>query len=279
MKKILIPIDSDFTNYEAIDYAISFFKRERCQFYILNTYDYEMDGLSAINILQENDDWWEKPKQESELCLGRVINKYINHNNKKHRFYAISERTNVIDGIKKTTKDLGVDLVVLPVSQTTNDIDSNYSRNAKNIIDSVRECPVMIIPPSAHMNKNPKFVLTSNFDLEIPKNELDNWFDFVEIANGRIMILSLRSKERRAEHQIINQDKVRFQLQLLTGYPVEVEYVENEVAIRDYVKMHPEYIICLIDRKPNFWRVCGISHSRITNLGPLPDTTIIALHR
>ena len=279
MKKILIPFDSNFTNYEPIDYAISFFTRERCQFYILNTYNYEMDGLSAINILQENDDWWEKPKQESEMCLGKVMQKYINHRNKKHQFYAISERKNLIDGIKKTVSELGIDLIVLPISQTAKDIDNSYSRNTKNIIDSVRECPVMIIPASAHIHKNPKFVLTSNFESEIPKNELDKWFDFIEIANGQIMILSLSLKDERTVNQKINQDKVRFQLQLLSGYPIKVEYLENETELKEYVKQHPENIICMVDHKPNFWRICGISHSRITNLGPLPDTTIIALHR
>ena len=73
MKKILIPIDFKFNSHDAIDYAIRFFKREQCEFYFLNTYTYDISGLNTIDLLQADDDWYDKPKCASEDNLGYCI--------------------------------------------------------------------------------------------------------------------------------------------------------------------------------------------------------------
>ena len=73
MKKILLPIYLNHHNCDAIDYAVKFFKREVCEFYFLNTYNYNVQGLNAIQLLQADEDWFERPKLESQKRLGRLI--------------------------------------------------------------------------------------------------------------------------------------------------------------------------------------------------------------
>tara|TARA_R100000935_G_scaffold15425_2_gene30823 strand:- start:43985 stop:44827 length:843 start_codon:yes stop_codon:yes gene_type:complete len=280
MKKILIPINFKFSSYDAIDYAVTFFKKEKCQFYFLNTYSYDINGLNGIQLLQADDDFFEKPKLFSEVNLGQAIDKYTHNNrNDKHRFNAISQCSNLIEAIKKTIKKVEIDLVVLPGRDNTNEGVERYSRNTKNIIENIRECPVMIIPSSAKMHKKPKFVLVSNFDLALPKAELENWYSLVKISNGSIKIVTLSGKENLSGLQIAHQNKVRYYLEMLSEKSIAVEYVENAPALKDFAKYHSDYIICLMDRKPDFWRKLGITHSRITDLGPLPGTPVIALHR
>ncbi|RFN58794.1 hypothetical protein [Marixanthomonas ophiurae] len=65
-----------------------------------------------------------------------------------------------------------IDLVVLPGKDNANKSMERYSKNTRNIIDNIRECPVLIIPSSAKMHENPKFVLASYFGLDLPKAEL-----------------------------------------------------------------------------------------------------------
>lgn len=280
MKKILIPIDFKFNSYDAIDYAIALFKREQCEFYFLNTYTYDIEGLNAIHMLQADDDWYDKPKHDSENSLGKVIQKYtINNRDTNHRFSAISECSNLIEGIKKAIKDIKIDLVVIPGKDSTNESSEKYSKNTKRIIEYIRECPVMVIPSSAKIHKKPKFVLVSNFELDLPKSELDNWFDLIKITSGSLKIVTLSGKEELSELQKANQNKVCSHLEMLSEETIQVEYIENASALKDFARCHSDYIICLMDRKPDFWRILGISHSRITNLGPLSRTPVIALHR
>lgn len=279
MKKILIPIDFELNNYDAIKYAINFFKQEACEFYFINTYTCEIDALDALSIIQEYDARFEKPRVASEKNLGELIQRFsFESQNKKHRFNAISQCSNLIEGIKKTIEEIGIDLVILPGKNTINGTAEKYSKNTKRVIENVRECPVMIIPSSAKLQKDPEFVLVSSFEEELPKAELQNWYELVKIAKGTIKIVTLSGKDKMTPLQKENLNRVHFQIETNTLQPIRIDYVETVRDLKDFANYHSDYIICLMDRKPDFWRICGITQSQITNLGPLKSTPLIALH-
>jgi len=279
MKKILIPIDCNLNSEEAIEYSIKFFRSTACEFYFINTYTNEMDELNALSILKADDERFEKPKADSEKSLGTLIQKYsCNKQDKKHHFSAISECTGLIEGVKKAIKEIEIDLVVLSGKNDTKNISEKYSKNTKRIIENVRECPVMIIPSSAKLEKQPRFVLVSNFKEEIPKAELQSWYELVAIVKGKIKIITLSGKNKMTSSQKANQKRVRFQIETDTKNPIEVEYLDTVDDLKFLVNFHSDYIICLLDKKPDFWRICGFTKSRIANLGPLKSTPLIALH-
>ncbi|GEQ86304.1 hypothetical protein ULMS_18120 [Patiriisocius marinistellae] len=279
MKKILIPLDFKVNCYEAIDYAINFFKHEKCHFYFINCFKLDIDGLNAIHLLQADDDWFEKPKHQSEKNLGSIIKKFtINNRGKDHRFSAISKCNNLIEGVKSVIEEIDIDIVIL-AGKANNISTEKYSRNTKRIIENIRECPIMIIPSSAKIHENPEFVLVSNFEEELPKTELENWYELVKTARGLIRIVTLASRDKMTSLQKLHQNRVRFQIEMFSNTPIVVEYIETANELKDFANCHSDYVICLIDKKPDFWRICGITHSKITNLGPLQSTPLIALHR
>ena len=280
MKKILIPIDLDLDSYHAIDYAVNFFSDKSCEFYFLNMYTYEVDGLKAIDLLQAEDDWFEKPTIASANRLGKLIQRYVvNKGDGNHVFHAISECGMLIDGIKKFIIDLKIDLLVLPGKENSDGKIQRYSRNNKGIIDSIRECPVMLIPSSVEIHENSKFLLVSKFESELPKNEIGKWYELVKIVNGSVKIIALSEKNQMTVKQRTNLKMLDLQMNMWSGDPVMVEYISNAQELKNYVAEHPDHIICLMDRKPDFWRKCRLKHSWIVNLGPLPNSPVIALHR
>lgn len=281
MKRILIPVDLTIHCYEAIEYTVEFFRYEKCEFYFLNTYNYDVDGLNAIHLLQADDDYFEKAKSDSEFCLGRVVENFASRSGgNNHFFSAISERAILVDGIKKTVKDLEIDMVVLAGEKKNNGESSEkYSRDTKRILDNIRECPVMIIPAATKLHKKPEFLLVSNFEQYLPEAEIGKWYELVRIANGTAKVVCFEEVGELSGSQITNLDRLKSQLKSLSGNSVEFEFIENLTSLKDYAADHEDYIICLMDRKPDFWRKCGIKHSKITNIGPIPGTPIIALHR
>ncbi|WP_433991536.1 hypothetical protein U8527_07335 [Kordia algicida OT-1] len=183
MKRVLIPVDFAFNSYDTIDYIISFFKKEKCDFFLLNTYTYNYNGLNALHILQSDDDWFEKPKRNSEEKLALIVNKYnFNNKNKNHSFHGISSCIKLIEGIKKTIKEKNIDLVV--ATSKVIDKHSSYSKNIKKIIENIQKCMVMVIPNLIDLNKKPEFILASSFVNKIPYEELKKWSKLVCIANG-----------------------------------------------------------------------------------------------
>ena len=280
MKKILIPLDFKFNRYHAIEYAVKFFKREECEFYFLNTYTYNIGGLNAIQLLQADDDWFEKPKNDSIDGLGGAIQKFtLTNQNKNHRFNAISECSDLIEGIRKTIKEVNIDLVILTLKNRIDNKVDRYSKNAKRVLENIRECPVMIIPSSAHLKKCPEFVLVSNFEIEMPEAKIANWYELVKIAKGTVKLVVLCGLSRRTPIQTTNVKKVCSQIEVYTGISISTEYLETEDDLKHFVNSHLECIICFMDRKPTFWRKYGLSLSRIINLGPFEATPLIALHR
>ncbi|TVZ26896.1 hypothetical protein JM83_1895 [Gillisia sp. Hel_I_86] len=280
MKNILIPINFSFHSYDAIDYAIKFFKEEEeCHFYFLNTFTIDIDGLNAIELLQADEDWFENPKNESEKNLGFVIQKYLYKNRgKNHQFSAISDCTNLIQGIKKVIEEIEIDLVVIPGKKNTNDTNEEYSKNTKRVIGNIRECPLMIIPPSARILIQPEFVLVSNFEEELSKTEIQKWYKLVKAAKGTIKIVTLFEKDKMTSIQKTNQNWVRLQIEMYSTLPIKMEHVDTFGELEDLVGNYSNHIICLIDKKPGFWRMLGLNNSRITKLGPSLSTPLIALH-
>ncbi|QHI39304.1 hypothetical protein IMCC3317_47140 [Kordia antarctica] len=277
MKRILIPIDFTFDNYNTIDYAINFFKEERCEFYFLNTYSYEINGLSALKILQSDEDWYDKPRLNSEKKLADIRSRY-KLKNKKHSYENISACINPIEGIKETIKNFDIDLVVVTSDHKNKTISHGYTGNVKNIIESVRECLVMIVPQPTYLKEHPEFILASSFEIEIPITELEKWYELVRIVNGSVKVVVLANKKNRTSLQIENQTKIHAQLETLSGTTVTVDYLETPDDLKKLAENQDDCIISLIDKKPNFWRKHGLSQSKITKLGPLHVTPLIALH-
>ncbi|TVZ22463.1 hypothetical protein JM84_1363 [Dokdonia sp. Hel_I_63] len=280
MKKILIPIHLNHHNCDAIDYAVKFFKREVCEFYFLNTYNYNVQGLNAIQLLQADEDWFERPKQESQERLSRLIKKYsYNNRNKNHGFNAISECTGLISGIKKNITELAIDIVVVSCKDKLNRDVNMYCKSTSLIIDEIRECPILIMPTATKQKRNPVFALVSDFKSEVSEEEIESWYEIVKLSNGTLKIVVSNSMNEMTNQQISNQTKVCYYLRTLTNSSVVVDYLNTTSDIKEFANTHSNHIISLIDKKPDFLRKYGLGHSTITNLGPLSSSPLIALHQ
>ncbi|MEZ4792404.1 MAG: hypothetical protein R2783_02715 [Gelidibacter sp.] len=159
MKKILIPTDFSLNSYQTIDYVTELFKNENCEFYFLNTYTHGVAGLSAIELLQADDDFFDIPKEESLKQLGKLVQRYtLNSNSQQHTFYAISESVGLIDGLKSNIEKIGIDLVIL-----TGNAEKPVGKNTQTILEKIRSCPILIVPPHASMTKGIHLTIASRF--------------------------------------------------------------------------------------------------------------------
>ena len=280
MKKILLPIYLNHHNCDAIDYAVKFFKREVCEFYFLNTYNYNVQGLNAIQLLQADEDWFERPQLESQKRLGRLIRKYsYNSRNKNHSFHAISECNGLISSIKKCIKEVAINIVVVASKDKVDKGINLYCKNTSLIIDEIRECPILIMPTTTKQKRNPVFALVSDFKSEISEEEIESWYEIVKLLNGTLKIVVSNSMNEMTNQQISNQTKVCYYLKTLTNSSLVVDYLNTASDIKEFANTHSNHIISLIDKKPDFLRRYGLGHSTITNLGPLSTSPLIALHQ
>lgn len=280
MKKILIPTNFTHTSYDAIDYAVHFLKNKKTTFYFLNTYEYQIHGTDALLLLHADDESFTLPRTNSILTLKKLVHKYTyNNRNSNHKFDLISSYGSLVNVINENIEKYSIDLVVLSQDKNLKKGIPAYGKIAKSIIENVRLCPVMVLPNMDIIKNGKEFILLSNFENELPVDEIKNWYKLVKMVNGVIKVVALSYYWNMTKIQRNHLENLKLTISRLTGQAVIMEFIQSEEDLQFLLHMPSENVLCLMDSKPDLWRYLGLTHSHITNLGPLASAPLIALHR
>ncbi|MDG5491191.1 universal stress protein [Psychroserpens sp. SPM9] len=276
MKKILIPTDFSLNSYQTIDYIIQLFANECCEFYFLNSYNYTVSGLNAIEMLHADDDWFDKPKNESIEQLGKLIERYtLKSKNSKHEFNAISEQHNLVDSIKKTIKSIPIDLMVL-----TGKTEKTVGKHTESILKKIRCCPILIVPPHASASKGIYLTIASDFKRKINTLEIDRFVKVLENTKVDVGILVLEEQNTLADESKNNLEALISALKLTLSQDIDLEYIQPTFRLKDYARSHHDGIMCIIDNKPDWLRQLGLYKSKaISILEKLRTNTVLTVHQ
>ncbi|MCL5128418.1 universal stress protein [Algibacter sp. L4_22] len=274
MKKILIPTDFSENSYKAIDYITELFKNEACSFYFLNVYIYETGSLNAIEMLQADDDWFEKPKEDSLQQLGDLLDEYaVNRYNTKHEYYVISEGLSLVKAIKKHIETVNADLIVLKGNAKPN-------KNIQSIIGEIRTCPVLIVPPCASINKTLNLTIASTFKEAVRTLEIDIFLETFKNTNFEINILALGKKDVITVKTSRNIKLLRNHLKNYSNKSVGLEFTEKPSNLKEYAISHLSSIMCVVDKKPDLLRKVGLCKSKIiSTIEKLHSNPVLTIHQ
>lgn len=158
MKRILLPTDFSENAYNAISYAVQFYKDVECAFYILHTYTPAtissgnvLDSYSALKIYEI-----EKEAANSNLkALEETIDK--EWHNSKHTFTSTSAFNLLIPELIDFISKNAIDIVVMGSKGATGAKEVFLGSQTMYAIKKLK-CPVIAVP--------------SNFKFETPKNIL-----------------------------------------------------------------------------------------------------------
>jgi len=275
MKKILIPTDFSLNSYQTADYITNLFKKVNCEFYFLNTFRYINSGLNAFEMLQADDEWFEKPKEDSLEKLGKLVTRYTLKSNKNHSFHAISEHRDIVDGINISVETIGIDVVVLTGNGT-----STLGTTTENILEKVRSCPVLIVPPHATTCNGITLTIASDFQQKINTCEIERFIKALENTNTKIGILALKEKKNLSEKASENLELLLTYLKQLSNKPIELEFLKPAFRLKDYAFSHINEIMCVVDNKPDLFRKIGVVKSNvIATICKLNSNTVLTVHQ
>lgn len=276
MKKILIPTDFSKRSYQTIDYITTLFNNEYCEFYILNTYKYETSGLNAIEMLHTDDDWFDRPKQESLKQLGKLITRYtLKTINPKHTFHAISESKSLEEGIRQNVDELGIDVVIL----TGNGLEA-LGITTKNILEKIRSCPILIVPPNATASSGITLTIASSFQEQINTNELERFIRALENTKTQIGVLVLKAQNTLSDKAADHLEQLLEYLKTRSRAPIGLEFLPTTLDLADYAQSHNDEIMCVVDKKPNLFRKIGVVRTKvISKLNKLGTNPVLTVHQ
>ncbi|MEY8868334.1 universal stress protein [Meridianimaribacter flavus] len=276
MKKILIPTDFSTANEKAIDAILKLFKHEVCEFYFLHAYSFSVNGLDALELLHADEEWYEKPKQESESKLGKLIERCISLSKvESHNFHAITECSSLVNAVKKHQAHLGVDLVLL-----TSGGNKKVEKTNDEILNSVRDCPILIIPSNVKLGKRLNLTIASNFKQKLNNEQLDQFRKSLGGLEVEIGILVLEEEHKLSEQIKDNLEAFMLYLSKFQNAHVDLKYAKTNNQLKAYAQSHRNEIMCVVDKKPNFFRKIGLFKSDvILKLKQLNTNTVLTLHQ
>lgn len=276
MKKILIPTDFSPNSYQTIDSVLKLFKDNVCDFYFLNTYSYNISGLDALGLLHVDEEWFDKPEEESIQKLGKLI-EHCTFKSKgaDHSFHAITEHSSLLGAVKKQQELLNIDLIIL-----SNGTNKSSDKENKSILENVRSCPILLLPSHSTIDKNISITIASDFKQKINTGRIDQFRKGLVGKDIEIGILVLDKQNQLPETVAKNLEAFVLYLRQFQNTKISLEYAGTDKKLKTYASNHTNSIMCLVDKKPGFMRKIGLFKSDvISKLKQLNSNSILAIHQ
>ena len=217
------------------------------------------------------------PRRKNELTkLGKLVTRYtLKSNNPKHSFHAISECRSIAEGVKENVDKIGIDVVVL-TSKNSNSLGTT----TEVILERIRSCPVLIVPPHAIASNGINFTVASGFQEKINTEEIERFFKALAMTNTQIGILVLKEQNTLSDKEADNLEVLLNYLKQLSNNPIGLEFLSPADKLADYAISHHDEIMCVVDKKPDLFRKIGLVSSKvITILKQLKSNSVLTIHQ
>ena len=150
-RKILLPTDFSKNACHAITYAIELYKKDSCDFYILNVFSATGNVIDSLINMEPGSEFYETAKSNSETGLAKVLDiiAFKDSKNPKHHFDTISTLNNVVEAIKNIVEEKDIEMVIMGTKGKTASRKKIFGSVAINVMEKVRNCPVIVVPEMA----------------------------------------------------------------------------------------------------------------------------------
>jgi len=191
MKNVLIPTDFSENSWNAIRYALNFFKKERCSFYVLHVNKTSKKSQSISNQEGLEKETIKASKKQLRALLTRITAEFPE--NKNHHFYTLIDNNFFITSIRKHMAEKKIDLIVMGTKGATDENKLIIGSNTANVIVKV-PCNTLIIPEKAIFEGLEEIAFPTDFSLSYGIETLQPLLEILEKNNAVLHILHISKK-------------------------------------------------------------------------------------
>lgn len=253
MKRILLPTDFSNNAWNAISYAMAFFKNEVCTFYILHTYtpsfyrvDYMLGGPSFSAI---PDAGVEASLKGLEKTLKDIKKQ---HPNSKHTFETLSAFNILTDEINEAVDSKGIDLIIMGTQGATGAKDLFIGTNTIHVLRKVK-IPVLAVPAGYAFKEIQKIVFATDYWTEYKKEEIDPMTLIAKLHKAKLIVLHVLEEMGLWEKQ---EDNKKNLAKYLGDIPHSFDQIKSKHvadAIPEYIENNQLDFLAMQNRKHFFW--------------------------
>lgn len=279
MKNILLPTDFSENSWNAIKYAIRFFEKETCNFYLLHVNRLSNVIVNDSPYIATQDvlvDVYTKPaKKQLRNILRRIGKGFLP--NKKHRFYTLFDYNFFIESVRKHVEEKKIDFVVMGTKGASGFKEFIVGSNTGDVITKVK-CTTLVVPEDAKHVKLKEIAFPTDFSLTYNIEILDPLSEILEKCKSTLRILHI-NKEKTNLNSDQNKGK-----ELLGDYfsplPHSFHYLTNkkvEDAVQCFVESRNINIMCMVAKNLNYFQQI-LFHSKVEAISYHTEIPFLVLH-
>ncbi|WP_026776436.1 universal stress protein [Polaribacter sp. Hel_I_88] len=279
MKNILLPTDFSKNSWNAIEYAINFYKDTPCNFYLLNV------GRESNLVVNDspyipNKDVLEnlilKPsKQKLKQFLKQIREEFPK--NKKHNFYTLVDYNFFIDSIRKHVKEKEIDLIIMGTKGASGFKEYMIGSNTGEVITKV-SCTTLVVPENAKYTALKEIAFPTDFILSYNTQILKSISAILQKENASLRILHINKKKIQLTiDQENNKDVLEDLFSNFEGSFHNLTNTKVEDAVQCFVESRNINMIAMVAKSLNYFQQI-LFHSKVEKISYHTNVPFLVLH-
>ena len=278
-RKILLPTDFSKNSWHAIIYAIELYKKQACDFYILNIFSVTGNIIDSLINMDPGSELYEIAKLDSENGLAKISDMltFKDYHNPKHHFTTISTFNNVLEAIKRIVEEKDIEMIIMGNKGKTASITDVFGSVAVDVMEKIRNCPVIVVPETAKHNLPNEIVFPTSYKTHLKRRELNYLLDISKLCNAAIRVLHVSNEDELSDKQLKNKN-------LLAEYFEGINYTFHFLTHTDiteatncFVESRDSDMIAFINKKHMFFGSI-LTQPLVKEIGYKSKVPILVLH-
>ncbi len=253
MKKILIPTDFSKNAWQALNYALTLYDKHFCEFFLLNAYEVSDTSLKSELIKVLSPGKVDNLRVASEEGLVKWSEMLKLKNNAYHRFRTIALEGNPIEVIQRFVDQNEIELIIIGSKGATRSRKVAFGTVALYVMESVRNCPSLVVPETVEMKKPKEIVFATGLKDDIRTEELGHLKEIAYIDNANIAVLHIAQDKEINEEQREQQRVIETQLRELNYSMHVLDHDSIVEGIRLFTESRNSDIITFFNSKHSFF--------------------------
>lgn len=254
MKTILLPTDFSNNALNAAIYAINLYRNENCHFILLNAYNIEGYFSHSFLVPEPAKHTLEQAQNDSSEKLQKLVNDLeIEYSNLNHNFTTVSQNDHLVNAINLQIESSPVEAVIIGTQGNTAAHDVAFGRNTKNIMEEVRNCPILAIPSHVRYQGINEVVLATSYKMDFRAEDFSFIKRFLSRNNASLRILHIEETQELTEIQKAKKDELEV---ILKSTPHSFHHLANvsiPVGIYTFTESRGSDMIAFLNKKHSFF--------------------------
>mgnify|MGYP001820482560 FL=1 len=278
MKNVLIPTDFSENSWNAIKYALNFFRKSTTNFYILHINSLgNLIGTETpyISTQEDIEEAFTKPSQKKlEDIKNRIEHLPINT---KHHFFTLTDYNFFIESIRNNVDEKKIDCIVMGTKGASGLKKIIIGSNTGDVITKVK-CTTLVVPENAEYEVPKEIAFPTDFSFFYPTETLAPITEIAKVHHAAVRILHVN--KRNVE---LNQDQLHNKQNLedyFNGFEHSFHFLTNkhiEDAVQCFVESRDIDIIAMVAKNLNYFQKILLSPT-VKEIGYHTDVPFLVLH-